>query len=290
MIKNKNILIGIGIFVTAIIFLLFLAFPLQVNLGLLGLGLTQIGLLIIAIVGGIVLKNNWKETFPIKKPNFKEFRGSLYIYIGIYFFTIAVANIMMYLFPGMAEVNDALMDFFSEGGILLIITVSIMPGICEEALFRGAIRSAFGDIKKTAVIVCIVGVLFGLFHLDVYRFLITMILGMGLTYIMVKTGNILYPIFFHLIHNLISILPVLLGGASVADSAEEGLSGLMLVGIVILFFAISLQFLWLGIRRLNNIHRESIKLSRRIIFEIACFLLALTGLILAGLSAIQGNV
>jgi membrane protease YdiL (CAAX protease family) len=280
--KHKNIIPGLAIFICAIAFLLFLAAPIQNQLGLLGLGITEIGLLAISLVGALLLKGNFKEIFPIKRLSFKAFRGSAYIYIGIYCFTIGVSNLLLYLFPGMGEVNSEIYKFLSEGGILLLITVSLLPGICEEALFRGTIQSSFGGLKSTVAVVCIIGVLFGLFHLDIYRFLPSMILGMGFTYIMLKTGNLLYSAFFHALNNLIPILPILLGSVSVGITAPE-MSATMLTGIIIVFVSLGLLFLRLGIRRLNNKNAGEEGRGKRIVFTVICVALAITGLVVVGI-------
>jgi len=293
---TKNMLIGFATIICSIAFLLLVAAPAQIRLGLLGLGITEIGLLVIALLGCLLLKSGLKDTFPLKRPRFTEFRGSAYIYISVYFFTIGVSILLLFVFPGMQEVSNALIEFFSEGGVLLFVVVSLLPGICEEALFRGTIQSAFRSMKSTAAIVIIVGGLFGLFHLDIYRFLPTMILGMGFSYIMIKTGNLLYSIFLHALHNFFGIIPILWGNASDAATslgdaadvmAESGMNTLTLTGIVIAFFSIGLLFLRLGVRRLNDKNAGGEGKIKRIVFNIVCIIILLLGLALAGLGAMQ---
>jgi len=280
--KHKNIIPGLAIFICAIAFLLFLAAPIQNQLGLLGLGITEIGLLAISLVGALLLKGNFKEIFPIKRLSFKAFRGSAYIFLGIYCFQLGVSNLLLYLFPFMGEINSEIHKFLSEGGLLLLVTVSLLPGICEEALFRGTIQSSFSSLKSTAAMVCIIGVLFGLFHLDIFRFLPAMILGMGFAYIVLKTGNLLYSAFFHALNNLIPILPILLGNTSVGVTAAD-INATMLAGIIIVFVSLGLLFLRLGIRRLNNKNAGEEGRGKRIVFTVVCIAVAITGLVVVGI-------
>jgi len=57
--------------------------------------------------------------------------------------------------------------------------------------------SALKGRWHSAAVVVVVGVLFGLFHLSVYRFLPQAIVGMLLTYLALRTGSILLPVFVH---------------------------------------------------------------------------------------------
>ena len=284
--NNKNIFIGLAIFICTIAVLLLIAAPVQVNFGLLGLGITEILILAIALVGCLVLKNGWKETFPFKWPRFADLRGGAYTYIGVYGLNAGLSVILLYIFPGMGEVSDELLKFFSGGGYLLFITVSLLPGICEEALFRGTILSSFRHLKSTAAIVVIVGVLFGLFHLNIYRFLPTMILGMGFTYIMIKTGNLLYVMLFHALNNLFGILPTLLNGTADAVQIAE-INVLALAGTAIAFFAIGTLFLRLGVRRLNGKNAGGEGKAKRILFNIAMIIIMLIGFAIVGIGAGQ---
>jgi len=278
--KDRNIIIGLAAFACAILFLIFAAAPIQQRLGLLGMGITEIGLLIIAIGGSLLLKGGWRDVFPFKKPRFDEIRGSIYIYIGVYCLTIGLSYALMYFFPRMIEVNNAVTEFFSEGGIMLFVTVSVLPGICEEMLFRGTIQSSFRRVKSTVATVLIVGALFGLFHLSVYRFVPTMILGAGLTYVMVQTGNLLYTMVLHAIHNLIGILPILLGRSPGGASALST-DPVVLVGWVLVFCSLAVLFLRPGVRRLNGIDSGGAGKVKRALFIVLCVVLILGGLVLA---------
>ena len=49
------------------------------------------------------------------------------------------------------------------------------------------------------------GIIFGLFHGSVWRFLPTAILGGVLTYIMLETENMFYPALFHFTNNFLPL-------------------------------------------------------------------------------------
>ena len=88
---------------------------------------------------------------------------------------------------------------------LAIPMVAILPALCEEALFRGVLRRCFADLPDWLT-AAVVGLLFGVFHLDVYRLVPTAVLGMAITYLCVKTDNFALAVGYHLLNNLMSVL------------------------------------------------------------------------------------
>ena len=89
---------------------------------------------------------------------------------------------------------------------VLLVVAAILPAVCEEAIQRGAVLSNFRGLKKDWAIVLIMGVFFGVFHLSPLRFLNTAILGMLLSYLMVKRNNILLPMLMHFLNNLVAVV------------------------------------------------------------------------------------
>ena len=66
------------------------------------------------------------------------------------------------------------------------------------------------------------GIIFGLFHGSVWRFLPTAVLGGVLTYIMLETENMFYPALFHFTNNFLpSFLLGLSGNAPQTEAASE---------------------------------------------------------------------
>lgn len=110
--------------------------------------------------------------------------------------------------PEFEEVAQQLFDLQGAtwGVPLLIFVIALSPAICEEVLFRGALVSGFKNRLSDWGVIVLVGVLFGLFHMSIYRFLPTGVTGMMLTYAVVKTGSIYPGIIGHFIVNGSSVL------------------------------------------------------------------------------------
>lgn len=88
---------------------------------------------------------------------------------------------------------------------LTLLLVAILPGVCEEFLFRGfllhGMRKKFSDVNA----IILVGLLFGAFHIDPYRFLPVSLLGILFGYMVIKTGSILTSIVAHSTNNAIAV-------------------------------------------------------------------------------------
>jgi len=83
---------------------------------------------------------------------------------------------------------------------------AVSPAICEELLFRGIIlQGALGKVSRPGAVV-LSGVLFGIFHLDPYRFLGTMVLGFIMGYLAIRACSLLASMTYHLTNNLLILL------------------------------------------------------------------------------------
>jgi len=248
-----------------------------------GLLITELAILAMALGFAAITKQPFNQIFPFKKPTFRHFGGGLLIYGGAYLLVLSAGLIQMYFFPQSSEVNQFLSDFFrSETLFIALFVVAVMPGICEEFLYRGFLQSSFGGVKPW-VRVLIIGVMFGIFHFDIYRFTPTMILGLAFSYIMLKTGNLWLPILFHFINNAYGILSIfLLSDIDVA--ADANLSFEYTIGNALLFSGIAAILIYIGWKILNNKKDKNISLSRRLLVYILSSLITLTGFVMLGLS------
>ena len=125
--KYRDVLFGLLFFAAAMVIFWFIAPPVQYKFGLYGLGITEILLFAIAFTGALTYKfisrKTIKEIFPVnlKSFSFKNFIDSLSVYLGAYFFTVGTQNILLRIFPGMIEISNAMIDFFSRGGFIAAV-------------------------------------------------------------------------------------------------------------------------------------------------------------------------
>jgi membrane protease YdiL (CAAX protease family) len=79
--------------------------------------------------------------------------------------------------------------------------VAVTPAICEECLFRGPILHGLRTRLDSVAAVVITAALFGLFHMDVYRLIPTMMLGVLLGFIALESGSIVPAMVAHFCNN-----------------------------------------------------------------------------------------
>jgi len=244
-------LFGAAIFVLTILALLLIGFPLQMKLGMTGLIITELLLLVISALSVIILKLDPKGVFPIKKIRLRPLFASLFLYISIYPAVLLSGLVITYFFPQITEIGYAMTQFLHSVPFWATLIISaLMPGICEEALFRGVILSTYkNNIRRRWLVILISAILFGLFHLDPTRFLSTAILGGVFTYILLKTDNILLSVIFHFINNFVSLaagsaLPTDFDATAIYDKPSMLLSigsFLILGSIAPVFFTVALN-------------------------------------------------
>lgn len=157
------------------------------------------------------------------------------------------------------EIWDAILIQFHQVPLAVtLLLVSILPGVCEELLFRGFLLHGLRKKLSTASAIILVGILFGAFHLDPYRFFPVTLLGILFGYMVVRTGSILTGMVAHSTNNAIAMLisyavfKVQSQGISLPDPStsadqlyapEALLSLLPIIGIALLVFVLSLRAL-----------------------------------------------
>ncbi len=98
-------------------------------------------------------------------------------------------------------------DFLAVPFWVVLLTGAVAPAIAEEFFFRGFVLSAFRTKLSAFRSVLFSSLLFGLFHviagsvLSIEKFLPTIILGIAIGYVAVRTGSLFPGILLHTLHN-----------------------------------------------------------------------------------------
>jgi uncharacterized protein len=116
--------------------------------------------------------------------------------------------------------------------IFLLFHVAVVPGICEEVMFRGFILRAFErDMAPWAAIV-LTGILFGLYHLRMTQVLPLIVLGILITWLAWRTGSLPVVILVHFLNNGIAVIAARVFPDVVFDPAfSETLPPLWLIAL-----------------------------------------------------------
>jgi sodium transport system permease protein len=119
--------------------------------------------------------------------------------------------------PALGVSNEAIEELsraiFPEGMPLwqVALAIAVLPPICEELLFRGVLLHGLRK-RLGPVWLCItVGLIFGIFHLALFRLVTTTFLGIVITAVALMTGSVLPGILWHAVNNALPLL-LLKGG------------------------------------------------------------------------------
>jgi sodium transport system permease protein len=144
------------------------------------------------------------------------------------------------LFERFVPAPESMLEEFNElllgGGIplwQLILMIAVVPGIFEELAFRGVLLHGLSRRMRPVALALVVGAIFGIFHVTLWRILSTAYLGALLAGVVLLTGSIFPAMLWHALNNASVVIPAQLGwiepsATLPAWSYPLGVSGLAL--------------------------------------------------------------
>jgi membrane protease YdiL (CAAX protease family) len=119
---------------------------------------------------------------------------------------------------------------------VLLVVYSLVPAVCEEILFRGFLQTGLvHHLGTPARGIAVAAFVFGLFHLNPWRFAGVFCLGLFLGWLRQESGSLVVPILAHFFSNLISIVLLALGHTEgTAGGARTMLAAAALAGSIAL--------------------------------------------------------
>ncbi len=172
-----------------------------------GILITQILLLILPNIffikkNGLSIKKTWRLNRLSLKNIILVFIITLLTYpVAVYFQAIFVS-----LLSSFKDVNPNTLPIeVSQAPFLWsVFFIAIVPGICEEIMFRGTILRAYEKLGiKKAIIIS--AVLFGVFHFTLLNLIGPVILGIVFGIMVYRTNSIYSSMLGHALNNLIAL-------------------------------------------------------------------------------------
>jgi sodium transport system permease protein len=186
---------------------------LVLNYHLWGVALTQI---FVVLLPSLIFVQYWLRLPLSTVVNLSAPRGGLATMGAVVLMspmTISVSALFVFLqskiLPGTEALNKIMAKALGIGDeplLILILVVGVLPGICEELLFRGVVLSLLPRRFSQAKLIAIVGTLFGAFHMSILRFLPTAALGALLTFVRLRAGSLWPAMLLHCLHNSLSVV------------------------------------------------------------------------------------
>ena len=182
--------------------------------------------------------------------------GTLLLGLGGLHLCVWLAHLQADLFPESVEIGrvlEKLLDFREQklSPAVALFAFALSPAICEEALFRGALLSSLRDRLNGAAVVLIIALLFGAFHMHLFRLLPTAFLGVLLTFVTYRTGSIYLAVIAHALNNGIALVIISYPEAVrfLPWLEDEGGPSLPVVGVMMLFTLVGVFLIGLPQKR-----------------------------------------
>ena len=143
--------------------------------------------------------------------------------------------------------------------LLVIITISIIPAICEEVMFRGYIQRSFGFKFKSHIAALLTALFFALYHFNPYGLIPLAIIGFYLGFAAYSSQSLFVPIILHFLNNFFAVMLYFIIGddelfkSNVSDI--ESLDANLIYFFLLLLMFITVVFL------IKNYYKKSNKIQ-----------------------------
>lgn len=94
--------------------------------------------------------------------------------------------------------------------VFVVVTVALVPAVCEELLFRGLVQGALGQVVGGLRAAVLAGIIFGLYHLNPFSLVPLVVLGVYFGYLVYRSGSITVSISAHFFNNFIACVALFL--------------------------------------------------------------------------------
>ncbi len=169
----------------------------------LGIFITEIFLILLPALLFVKLKRvDIKESFRFRKISFSLALRSAILGVLSWGLVVVIDALVSGLLERIFGENPAVSFFlkilpktFSELPVFLIL-FALLPGLCEEILFRGAIQ---GTLEKKGVWrgILLTSLLFTIYHMNPWGFIHIFIISVIAGFLIIRTNSIISPIIFH---------------------------------------------------------------------------------------------
>jgi sodium transport system permease protein len=179
---------------------------------------------VLIMLGGTLLmlkvyRLNIRETLSLRRVKPAVWIGILFAIPSANLTALGVFRLVNMIIPAPQQLMERFGDVIPKGMPTwqLVLYIAVLPAICEELAFRGMLLSGLRRKLRPAGLILSVGVIFGLFHVALYRLVPTAALGMVLTAIALMTGSIFPGMLLHAGNNALGVLGASLFNPEVAN-------------------------------------------------------------------------
>lgn len=196
-----------------------------------------------------IKKANFREVLRVRKLKLNHALVIVLLSAAAYPVALMLNNIVAYFLQFVGDLPPQPIPVPGNIPELLLglFVIAVSPAICEEAMHRGLLLSAY-ERRGSMKAVFFTAFLFGIFHFDPMNFLGPFFLGLLIGYYVIRTNSIFAGVLAHFLNNAFSELFMFLQGdvkmpEKVTVSLEElgtliliGIGGLVITGLLLMLF------------------------------------------------------
>lgn len=156
-----------------------------------------------------VYRLDWRTALAWRPPRPAVWLGVAAAIPGGFITALACYKLGNYLLPTPSRIAESFTEAVIPAGIPfleLVLILSILPGIFEEITFRGLLLHGLRRRLSPVLLAVVVGLVFGIFHVALFRFVPTAVLGMFFAGVAILTGSIFPSMLWHACNNALGLL------------------------------------------------------------------------------------
>ncbi|MBU1637441.1 ABC transporter permease, partial [bacterium] len=151
-----------------------------------------------------------KRSLALRLPRPMVWPAAFIIALSGWLVTVELAALQHTMLPFPEDLLEQFTELFDTLNTMplayALLLLAVLPGICEELLCRGFMLRAFRPRLGTTGAIVIVSIIFGLLHMNPYRLLPTIVIGVLLALLSIWSGSIYPAMLGHFMNNALSFL------------------------------------------------------------------------------------
>jgi membrane protease YdiL (CAAX protease family) len=148
------------------------------------------------------------ETVRLRAPGWRAIAGAILLAPLLSLVAQLIFHLTSLVIPAPEELLKAfaeLADKEQHGALATYVVLALVPGICEEFLFRGVVFGVLSREWGAGRAAVVAGLLFAFFHLSVYRLLPVLAVGLVAAVVVWRTRSLIAAMILHVCYNAVSL-------------------------------------------------------------------------------------
>ncbi|RMG40024.1 MAG: CPBP family intramembrane metalloprotease [Planctomycetota bacterium] len=155
------------------------------------------------------------ETLLLSRPRWRDIAVAAVLALVLHPLAYELLMRLQWFFPQLPpSARRAVMVMADPGQSLplVLLVFAVVPGVCEELVFRGFMLSGFRRSHRTGLAIALAAVTFGAMHMIPQQVFNASLLGLVLGLLAVRSGSLFVPITMHVLFNAASVVQMRIAG------------------------------------------------------------------------------